>query len=407
MAPLAPAPYTKAEKPKGVPPSRPAPEDVSLPKMDFAPVGSGQDGGDGLGGSMGSLAATKPPTRKPAARKGPSSDGVTARGSGAGRQAVTMRRALSDKRLLGHAFAPGLIRGDSWIAHRALLIAAWGEELSLAERIIFTKLTDRSREPGERADEIVVIAGRRSGKSLMIAVLICFIACLCDHSGVLAPGEKGVVLCLAPTARQALIVLDYVVGVLEASPLLSKLIKLKTQDSIELSNGIVIEVRPASFRGVRGVTTVAVVVDEGAFLFDESSGSANPDSAIIDAVKPSLATTNGMLAIISSPWARRGYVYESWERNFGDRGDKLVLVARGDSRSFNPSLSKRIVDRAFAKDPIAAATEYGAQWRSDVVAFLSREAVMAYVKAGVREIPPVPWQVYIGFVDPAGVRLMP
>jgi len=315
---------------------------------------------------------------------------------------ITMRRALSDKALLGNVFASGILRGDSWMTWRALLVAAMGEPLTDAERAAFTRLTGKASEPLERVDEFVTIAGRRSGKSRGISVLVCYLAALVDHSAVLAPGERGVVLCLAPTARQANIVLDYVVGALEQSPLLSKLIKSKTADCISLTNNIDIEVRPASFRGVRGVTCVAVICDEAAFFFSDDTGSTNPDTAILDAVRPSLLTTNGMLAMISSPYWRRGVLYEAWNKHYGEKGDKSVLVAAGSSKDFNSTISQKRIDRAYAEDAIAAQTEYGGAWRSDIEAFLSIEAVRAVVMPGVFELPPSPGRDYIGFVDPSG-----
>jgi hypothetical protein len=335
-----------------------------------------------------SVAATKPATgQRKAAAKAKDAPNV-----------ITMRRALTDKALLGNVFATGPLRGDSWMTWRALLVAAMGEPLTADERAAFTRLTGRAHEPIERVDEFVTIAGRRSGKSRGISVLVSYLAALVDHSKVLSPGERGVVLCLAPTARQANIVLDYVVGSLEQSPLLSKLIKAKTADCISLTNNIDIEVRPACFRGVRGVTCVAVVCDEAAFFFSDDTGSTNPDTAILDAVRPSLLTTNGMLAIISSPYWRRGVLYEAWSK----KGDKSVLVAVGSSKDFNSTISQKRIDRAYAEDPVAAQTEYGGAWRSDIEAFLSIEAVRAVVIPSVFELPPQPGINYIGLRDPSG-----
>jgi hypothetical protein len=317
---------------------------------------------------------------------------------GAPKAAITMRAALTDKALLG-----AVLEGASWEAWRVLLIAAWGEAfITDEERVIYTRLTGRSREPLQRCEELVAIVGRRGGKSRAIAAMIVFIACFVDHSSVPAVGEHGTVLCLAPTARQAGVVLDYVVGILESTPLLSGVILSKTADSISLSNGIEIAIRPASFRGVRGVTCVAVVCDEAAFFFSEDTGSSNPDSAILDALRPSLATTQGIMAVISSPYARRGAVFEAFDRHYGEKGDSLVLVAKGASRDFNPSLPQKIVDRAYEKDPASAAAEYGGEFRTDIEAFLSLEAVRAVVMPGVLELPPRRFETAIGFVDAAG-----
>jgi hypothetical protein len=63
-------------------------------------------------------------------------------------RAVTMRQALADERLLG-----GILKGDSWLAWRVLLIALMGEPLTDEERIVFKRLTGRLRESLERCEE--------------------------------------------------------------------------------------------------------------------------------------------------------------------------------------------------------------------------------------------------------------
>ena len=289
---------------------------------------------------------------------------------------VTMRQALTDPELLGT-----VLEGDSWKAWRILLVAAWGEQLDAEEREVFKTLTGRSQEPGERLEELWCVIGRRGGKSRAIAVLIVFIATLVDHSSRIVPGERPVVLCLAPTARQARVVLDYVTGIIESTPLLAPLIANKTNESLELSNGITIEVRPATFRGTRGFTTVAVVADEIAFW--RSDESANPDAEILKALRPSRATTGGPLIAMSSPHAKRGELYSTFKRHFGPDGHPLILVAKAPSLTMNPSLSQRVVDRAYEEDPEAASAEYGAEFRGDISIFIGRDALEACVTTGV------------------------
>ena len=171
---------------------------------------------------------------------------------------------------------------------------------------------------------------------------------------------------------------------------------------VVLANGVEIEVRSANFRSVRGVTCVAIVADEGAFLYSEDSGSANPDTAILDALRPALATTNGLLAVISSPHARRGAVYDTYAQHYGEKGDKLILVAQGVSRDFNPSLPQKVVDRAMERDAAAASAEYLGLFRSDLEAFVNREMIAACVSAGVHVRAPLSGVSYVGFVDPSG-----
>ena len=68
----------------------------------------------------------------------------------------------------------------------------------------------------------------------------------------------------------------------------------------------------------------------------------------------------------------------------------------------NPSLPQRVVDRAMADDPQAAASEWMAEWRSDLAEFVPREVVESCVVAGRFELPPVGRTQYVAMVDPSG-----
>ena len=306
---------------------------------------------------------------------------------------ITIRKALCDDALLGRALG-----GPSWAAWRVLLIAAMGEALSDAERETFKALTGREREPLERVEELVGVIGRRGGKSQSMAALAVYVAALCDH--VLAPGERGVALAIAPDQRQAGIVLDFAVAMFEGSELLSQLIANRTADGLLLNNGVSLEVRSASFRRLRGPTYVCVVADEAAFWFSDEF-SANVDREILNAVRPGLSTTRGLLAIVSSPHARRGVVWEAYKRHFGADGDPLILVAQGASRTFNPLLPQSVVDRAMERDRSHATAEYLAEFRSDLEAFVSLDVVESCV-GDYTELAPASGQRYSAFTDPSG-----
>ena len=171
---------------------------------------------------------------------------------------ISLRKALADKQLLGK-----VLSGDTWRAGRILLTAAMGEVLRDDERNTFTELTGREREPGQRIEELVAVVGRRGGKSRAMSTLAAYIAGLCKHD--LAPGETGVVLCIAPDQRQASVVLEYCAAAFDQSPILKQLITSRTADTLRLSNGISIEVRSSNFRRPRGSTYIAVIADEAAF----------------------------------------------------------------------------------------------------------------------------------------------
>jgi hypothetical protein len=307
---------------------------------------------------------------------------------------VTMRKALGDSKLLGTA-----LEGDSWRAWRILLIAAMGEKLTGEERTLFSELTGREHEPLQRIDELVAVVGRRGGKSRAMAVLATYIAGLCDHSD-LVPGERGVLLCVALDQRVAKIILDYAQALFEQSPILRQLVVNRTQDAIELMNGISLEVRPASFRKLRGPTYIAVIADELAYWYTESS-YANPDSEVLNAVMPGLATTGGPLILASSPYAKSGVLWDVYRKHYGATGDALTLVAHGPSRTFNQTLPQRVIDRALEKDRAKASAEYLAEFRSDIEGFAQLEIVEACV-GDYREQQPSSDNTYQAFVDPSG-----
>ena len=58
--------------------------------------------------------------------------------------------------------------------------------------------------------------------------------------------------------------------------------------------------------------------------------------------------------------------------------------------------------RHAAEDEAAASAEYGAEFRRDVEAFLTREGVEAVVAPGRRELLPVAGADYVAFCDPSG-----
>lgn len=147
---------------------------------------------------------------------------------------------------------------------------------------------------------------------------------------------------------------------------------------------------------------MAALLDEVAFW--RSDESANPDTEIIAALRPAMATVPGaVLLCASSPYARRGALWEAWRHHHGRDGD-TTLVWQADTRTMNPTVPQRVVDDAARDDPARAAAEYGAEFRSDIESFVGREAVEAVTERDVRERSPVPGVRYFGFVDPSGGR---
>jgi hypothetical protein len=291
-----------------------------------------------------------------------------------------------------------VFRGASWNAHRAVLKAAFALTLTDDERQIVTQLTQRDTLPASPVRELWLLLGRRAGKSIIAALLAVWATCCRSYR--LAPGEVGVFMVIAADRKQARVIKRYVSGLLRAHPSLEALIGNETAEAIWLTNGLCIEIHTCSFRSLRGYTCIGAAVDEVAFWSVEDS--ANPDKEVLVALRAAMASVpEAMLIGLTSVYARRGEVWRIFEKHFG-KNSPDVLVVNGSTRTMNPTIDEKVIATAYEDDPIAAAAEYGAEFRRDVEVFLPLEALEAVRMIGRLEQPYQPKHRYVGFLDPAG-----
>ncbi len=302
--------------------------------------------------------------------------------------------ALRDPNLFGQIFPTS----DSWCAWLAALRALFGLEMSEEERAVFSAHTGRETPPESAAKEAWFVVGRRGGKSRIAALVAVYLACFRDYSAVLAPGERGVVMCISQDRRQARVLLRYIEALFDI-PMLKQMVKTQTREAIHLNNRISIEIHTCSFRAVRGYTIVAAVCDEIALWRDETS--LNPDEEILAAIRPGMSTVRDpMLLCIGSPYARRGAMWNAYKKHFGQDGS--VLVWQADTASMNPTISQAVIEKAYEDDPKVALAEYGAQFRKDIDTYIGREVAEACVVANRFELPFCKEHRYVGFCDPSG-----
>lgn len=270
--------------------------------------------------------------------------------------------------------------------------------LDADDQAFILRCLGRTRLPQQRAQRVVLTIGRRGGKSRFASFLAVFLACFVDYSKVLSAGERGTGMIVAPDRRQARTCFRYISAFLEHVPMLAGMVESRTKEAIHLRNGISIEVHTASFRSVRGYSVVFAIIDEAAFL--PSDDSSEPDVELVAALLPAMATTGGMLILISSPYAKRGEIWRAVREHFG-KDDDPILVWRAGTREMNPTIPESLVAQAYEDDPARAASEWGAEFRNDIEGFLTREALES-VRAPGRLVLPRMAREYVAFVDPAG-----
>jgi hypothetical protein len=309
---------------------------------------------------------------------------------------ITITECCADPALFARWFRdPG-----TWRAWFTFLRVLFGLEVDDTDRQLFAECTGREAPAAGGYREAWLVVGRRGGKSLTLALIAVFLACFIDWAPHLAPGERGTIMIIAADRRQARTILRYLKAMLRV-PLLAPLVVRDTAESLDLDNNVTIEIMTASFKTTRGYTLVAALCDELAF-WSTDEGASNPDTEIIGALRPAMATVPGALLLCaSSPYARRGALWEAFRRHFG-RASSPVLVWKAPTRVMNPTVPQSVINEAMEADPASAAAEYGAEFRTDVESFVSREVVDAAVVAGRYEMPRVEGVAYVGFCDPSG-----
>jgi hypothetical protein len=311
---------------------------------------------------------------------------------------LSIDEALADPQLLGAALGSS----ETWGAWLAVLKATFGRKLTRSEQRAFAQVAGGRRSPRDPVRELWAIVGRRGGKSRVAAGLAAFLGSFPDYRDRLAPGETGYVLVLAASKAQANVVFSYALGFLERSPVLAQLIESTTGDEIRLAGEIVISTHPNNFRTVRGRTLLACIFDEVAFWRDEST--ATPDIETYRAILPALATTGGPLIGISSPYRQVGLLHAKHRDHFG-KDSPDVLVVRGGTEQFNPTIDRGVIARARADDPVAAAAEWDGMFRADIAQFLDDATIDAAIdRDRPLELPRVAEVEYRAFADASAGR---
>jgi hypothetical protein len=309
--------------------------------------------------------------------------------------AISIIEAVGDPAL----FAPWFKDPETWRAWFGFLKVLFGLDLDEADLALFRECTGREAPATDGYREAWLVVGRRGGKSMTLALIAAFLACFVDWGPHLAPGERGTVVIIATDRKQARVIFRYLKAMLLKVPLLAPLVERSTMEVIDLDNNITIEIQTASFRTTRGYTLVACLADEIAFW--SSEGSSNPDVEIIGAIRPAMATVPGaILLCASSPYARRGALWEAFRRHYGKPSP--ILVWQAPTRTMNPAVAQSIVDEALELDEGSASAEYLAQFRTDVESYVSREVAERCVVADRSELAPIDGHRYVGFVDPSG-----
>lgn len=308
----------------------------------------------------------------------------------------TILEAMDHPEFFGSHF-----KGDSWRFWRMFLAALFALPMDDEQLALYRHHTGRTTPPVTPFKEAELVVGRRGGKSRILALLGTYLATFFDYTPYLAAGELATIAIIAADRKQARSIFRYVKGFLGAAPVLAAMMQDENAEVITLNNRVLIEIHTASFRVTRGYTFAAVLADETAYFRDETG--ANPDTEIFRALRPGLSTLPTALMLnASSPYRRAGLLWTTYQRHYA-KDNARVLVVKASTSEANPKIDPAIIAEAYEDDPESAASEYGAEFRSDIADFVSRAIVEACTEPGCHERPHVSSAgQYVAFIDAAG-----
>lgn len=280
--------------------------------------------------------------------------------------------------------------------------ASWRDSLAMAvsqttDAVAFARAwLDWKPHPGQQrwllAPErptAVLVTGRRYGKSECAAVQALYYAVFRPKT------RQGIV---SVTLDQARLSFDVALLMCQRQPFLAALvdrIKETPFPLLRFKHGSEITVRTAAREGIylRGHKFHRLVVDEADYLSDR---------LINEVLRLTLADVGGQLVLISTPRARRGLVYQEFQR--GLAGDPAVYAQQGSTWE-NPH-----VDHAYIRslrDRLTASAwqrEVEGVYADDDAAVFAWQHIQAAYEAADWTLPqePQPQHRYVMGIDPAG-----
>lgn len=295
---------------------------------------------------------------------------------------------------------PWLRGGADWTPWRAFLAALFGLPMTPAELAIYRECTGRQQAPTKPASEAWMPVGRRGRKSAIMAVVAAYVGAYRDHSLYLAPNERARIPVLSKTKEDAQQIKRYVDGIFD-TPALSWLVEDSGAEVVRLSTRVDIVIRAAVITAGRGPASPLAILDEVAFF--RTDDSAHPDKEIVTGIRGSFANVPGAILIAaSSPYARKGMLYERHRDYHGKEGSSVLVWQAPTLAMHNTPDIQAFVAEETTKDPVGAKAEYGAEFRTDIEIFITEELLLAVTDAGIIERPPLPGIQYVAFTDPSG-----
>jgi hypothetical protein len=240
------------------------------------------------------------------------------------------------------------------------------------ERLGFEPDPWQARVMRSTSRQIALCCSRQSGKSQTVAAIAAHLL-IFDTS-------RDPVVCVAPSQRQArelmLKVATYVKEMSPAPPL-----EEDNRLSMTLASGARILALPADARTVRGLSPKAVLIDESAFC---------PDDLYVS-LRPMLAVTMGRLYLLSSPFGRRGFFFNVFDK--AAPSWELIKVPASDCPRISPAF---LAEELEALGSWRFRQEYQCEFVENVDSVFSYDQIMSAMSDDIKPLFDAQQQALIG-----------
>ncbi len=286
-------------------------------------------------------------------------------------------------------------------------------------------------QDGKERRELILVLGRRSGKSELSSIFAAYELYKLLHRGFpqqyygMPSASEIRVLTVANDKEQAGIVFGNMQGHLDSVDYFKDSVANATQTFLKFRTAhdkkkfgpegkasLSATFKSSIAKGLRGRGIICAILDEIAFFVDNGKSSAE---RVYRALTPSLAqfapkdpknrqrpitlsdgteaASEGRMILISSPDAKDGFFFRQYQKAMSkDKGSENMLVIQAPTWEVNPTLPKTYYEVEFHKDPVAFMTEHGAEFSDRVRGWIqdARElldCVDADMRPTVRGIP--------------------
>lgn len=319
-----------------------------------------------------------------------------------------LRRAVADSSLewkLTDPLAFGLTTATK--LQRAICRAADGiplGELALDPAVRSAFGDVRALVP-EQPDEIAIVSGIRTAKSLTAACGAFHMAVTCDVSR-LGPGEVPRVSVISLKKDLSEVIMNHLVGRIEASKLLRPfLIGTPNADGLLIRHPSGRPIEVCVVAGSRAGASLVARWSAGV-IFDEFPRMVGGDDAVVNWDDQRKAVVHRMLPgaqmwHIGSPDAPYGPAYEMVTSEWG-KPTKQRVVVRAPAYDMNPAwwTPERCEERRLA-DEDAYKTDVLAEFATAEAAMFSLESVTKCIRSEPLAIPRMEGRTYYAAMDPA------